>query len=189
MKIAVIDDEAMNIRILTRVLQEFGAVSGFRDADEGLDAIRLAYGNGEPFDVLFLDIMMPKMNGFDVLAAVQKMARTYSTPVKTKVVMVTSQNDRDDVLRAAHGGAVDYVLKPVDPARIRDEIARLTSPAGTANRSNGLAYRSELTRRIRTLLALGRPHYAGPRPGDEVLAQFHVHIALKAAVPPGLPRR
>jgi two-component system chemotaxis response regulator CheY len=132
MKIAVIDDVAMNIRILTNAAKEFGEVHGFQEVTAGLDAIRVAFMEGKPFDVLFLDVMMPVMDGIAVLPVVRKMAVTYGMAGRMKVVMVTARNEQEVVRRAIRAGASGYILKPFDTGRIRDELTKIAAQFATA---------------------------------------------------------
>jgi DNA-binding LytR/AlgR family response regulator len=81
-------------------------------AGDGIEAIRLAHTT-EP-DVAFLDIRMPGLSGLEV-------ARTFSH--RTHVVVVTAWQDH--ALAAFDEGAIDYVLKPTDPARLARAIERL----------------------------------------------------------------
>jgi two-component system, chemotaxis family, chemotaxis protein CheY len=130
MKIMVIDDVMMNILVLKQAAKPFGAVDGFQSWEPGLDALREAYGSGEPYDLLFLDIRMPNRNGLEVLKDVQDLGRTQAAGHKTKVVMFTSISEPDSVREAIRLGAVGYVLKPIQAERIQDEVRRLMAIVG-----------------------------------------------------------
>ncbi|MBQ5964306.1 LytTR family DNA-binding domain-containing protein [Massilia sp. ZL223] len=81
-------------------------------AGDGIEAIRLAHATGP--DAAFLDIRMPGLSGLEV-------ARTFSH--RTHVVFVTAHEEH--ALAAFDEGALDYVLKPIDPARLARAIERL----------------------------------------------------------------
>jgi len=111
----VVDDEALAVKRLCRMLEETGRVtiagSGTDPAD-ALEALRAA-----PPDVLFLDIEMPVMNGFELLAQLDAQP----------VVVFTTAYDRY-ALRAFEVNSIDYLLKPVEAPhldRALDKIERL----------------------------------------------------------------
>ena len=136
MKIMVIDDVSMNILRLKQAAKSFGAVEGYQDARAGLEALQFAYLTSAPYDVLFLDIVMPEMSGFDVLAAVVKMGADLPPAARTKVVMVTARSQEESVRQAIRGGASAYVIKPYSDEKIHELIRRLTgAEAGTSERS------------------------------------------------------
>ena len=70
-------------------------------------------------DVLVLDLMMPKMSGFDVLGAVR------SLPSRPHIVVLSAHGREEDVARALDLGADDYVVKPFSPQELRTRIGRL----------------------------------------------------------------
>lgn len=91
------------------------------DGGEALEAL----AEHKP-DVAFLDIRMPGLNGLDVAAACAELSPD------TQVVFVTAYNQY--AIDAFEKGAIDYLLKPVEPARLRATIARLQARAGTGER-------------------------------------------------------
>jgi DNA-binding LytR/AlgR family response regulator len=91
------------------------------DGGEALEAI----ANHQP-DVAFLDIRMPGLTGLEVAAAAQE-----ASP-RTRIVFVTAYNQY--AIEAFDRGAVDYLLKPIDPARLAQTVKRLTErPAGAGS--------------------------------------------------------
>src|SRR5215813_1824630 len=117
--ILVVDDEELNSEGLTRRLQRHGY--GVTAAKSGREAIELA---GERrFDLVLLDIMMPGMNGLEVL----KLLRRVDSLIDLPVIMVTARGESEDIVEALELGANDYVTKPLDVpvvlARIRTQLA------------------------------------------------------------------
>jgi putative two-component system response regulator len=109
-RILVVDDERVNLKVLSGFLQAFGhevlaADSGFR-ALEMLD---------DSIDLILLDIMMPEMDGFTVAQAVRENPETAQTPI----IMVTALSDRQDKLRAVQAGANDFISKPIDKTELK----------------------------------------------------------------------
>jgi DNA-binding response OmpR family regulator len=109
--ILIVDDEAALRQTLARILQRTGLqVTSAAGAAEGL-----AYVDQQAFDLIYLDIRMPDMNGMEVLRVLH--ARHPEIPV----VLFTAQPDLSSALDALRQGATDYLLKPLQP---RDIVER-----------------------------------------------------------------
>ncbi|HSD15815.1 MAG TPA: hybrid sensor histidine kinase/response regulator [Thermomonas sp.] len=118
-RILVVDDQAANVRVVTALLERHGyAVSA---ASNGKDA--LAAATGETPDLLLLDMMMPGMDGFELLAALRELPGFRQVPT----MFLTAAQDRDLLLRAFEAGAVDYVTKPFMPEEL---LARVSAHLG-----------------------------------------------------------
>jgi DNA-binding response OmpR family regulator len=106
--ILIIDDEASLRHTLARILQRTGLqVTTAAGAAEGL-----AYVDQQAFDLVYLDIRMPDMNGMDVLRIL------HSRHPELPVVLFTAQPDLSSALDALRQGAADYLLKPLQPQDI-----------------------------------------------------------------------
>jgi DNA-binding response OmpR family regulator len=102
----VVDDSETNRDLLSRRLER----KGYRvlTAESGPQALEIV--SREPVDVVLLDIMMPGMNGMDVLRALRKA----HSPEQLPVIMVTAKAESEDIVDALEEGANDYVVKPID---------------------------------------------------------------------------
>lgn len=121
----VVDDEQLAREELCFLLSQVGDVEVIGQADNGVDAIGLLE-DLEP-DVVFLDVQMPGLTGFEVARQVA------SLPAAPHVVFVTAFDQY--ALDAFQVNAVDYLLKPVDPARLEQAVGRARrrlEPARTA---------------------------------------------------------
>lgn len=103
-RVLIIDDDQDVQRLLKVQLSQgnFALTSAFSGAD-GINTAR----EGR-FDLILLDLMLPDMTGFDVLAVLKSKAETASTPV----IMLTSHGEDEHVVRGLELGAEDYVVKP-----------------------------------------------------------------------------
>lgn len=117
-RILVVDDQSVNLRVVGTLL----ARQGYEvlSAGSGEEAL-LRYVETPP-DLILLDMMMPGMDGFDVLAALHELG-----PLQVPVVFVTAAHDRDLLLRAFDAGVVDYVTKPFLPEEL---LARVNAHVG-----------------------------------------------------------
>ena len=113
----IVDDAPSDIRILLENLKDLYRV---QVATSGAKALRLAQQS--PPDLILLDVLMPEMDGYEVLARLQKMPECASVPV----IFLTSLQQPVDEERAFELGAVDYITKPYHPplvkARIRNHL-------------------------------------------------------------------
>jgi sigma-B regulation protein RsbU (phosphoserine phosphatase) len=134
-RLLVVDDNADNRDVLTRRLRRIGHtwVDTSEDGRAALDAIYRAYAAEAPYDAVLLDVMMPVMNGVEVLEALAADPRFASTPV----IMISAATEIDTIVRCIELGAEDYLPKPFNPVllrarlgtilekkRLRDEVAR-----------------------------------------------------------------
>jgi adenylate cyclase len=112
--VLVVDDDPVNRAMLTRFLEQDGyRVDTAADGSEALERL-----NTEPFDLVLLDVVMPKMDGYEVLTQMQDDDTLRHVPV----VMITSLDDVDSAVRCIETGADDYLAKPFDPIVLRARL-------------------------------------------------------------------
>src|SRR6185436_2508583 len=103
MRILVVEDEPRLLRNLAKALREEGyAVDTAADGDDGLFKAQ-CYN----YDVLVLDVMLPKLDGWQLL---ERLRQKKQTPV----LMLTARDSTKDRVRGLDGGADDYLVKPFD---------------------------------------------------------------------------
>ncbi len=116
--ILIVDDDSSNLANLGRLLQSHFDVLA---APSGERALRIAAGPRKP-DLILLDVLMPDMDGYDVLTRLRDNVDTCDIPV----IFVTGLDSADDEERGLALGAVDYIAKPYRPsiilARIRTQL-------------------------------------------------------------------
>lgn len=116
-RILVVDDEPFICRSLTFVLRKDDfEVFEARNGEEALAAIR----THRP-DLVFLDVMMPKMNGFQVTQEV----RADSSLDGVKIILLTAKGQECDREVGKTAGANDYMTKPFSPTRILDRVREI----------------------------------------------------------------
>ncbi|MCX7635204.1 MAG: response regulator, partial [Syntrophales bacterium] len=102
-KILVVDDYAMTREMIVEALQQSGYRS-IKEADNGLDALNIL--KTDNVDLVISDVMMPQMNGMDLLHQVRELSPS------TAIIMMTGQPATDMTVSAMKGGAVDFIKKP-----------------------------------------------------------------------------
>ena len=116
-KVLVVDDEPFICRSLTFVLKKGNYdVLEARDGEEALDAIR----SHKP-DLVFLDVMMPKINGFEVTEQVRSDAAFDGV----KIILLTAKGQQCDREVGKQAGANDYMTKPFSPSKILDRAREI----------------------------------------------------------------
>lgn len=115
--ILLVDDNEQNLELLLAYLEELGcSLSTARDGVEALEAVAKA----KP-DLILLDIMMPRMSGFQVCAKLKADPATKTIPI----VVVTALSEVADVERAVELGADDFVTKPVNKLELLTRVRSL----------------------------------------------------------------
>lgn len=104
MSVLVIDDQAANVRMVSALL----ARAGYRPLTAGNGAEGLEVMMASRPDVVLLDMKMPGMDGFEVIRRMGESPELKDLPV----IFLTADNDKDNLVRAFAGGAIDYVTKP-----------------------------------------------------------------------------
>ena len=128
-RLLVVDDNEDNRYTLIMRLQLEG-YENITAADDGESALELL--RTQDFDLVLLDVMMPKIDGYQVLRRLKTAGQLHNIPV----IMISALNEIDSVVRCIELGAVDYLAKPFDPVllkarvgaslekkRLRDEVA------------------------------------------------------------------
>ena len=110
----VVDDEELAVKRLVRLLAETGRVEVAGSSTDPIDA--LAALNEKPVDILFLDIQMPGMTGFELCR------RLIDTNHAIPTILVTAFPNDVDQARALNDGAVCYLRKPVDEEHLREAL-------------------------------------------------------------------
>ncbi|MCI0691910.1 diguanylate cyclase [candidate division KSB1 bacterium] len=116
-KILVVDDVPVNVQLLTTYLTSVGyEVVTARDGQEALDQVAATLP-----DLILLDVMMPKLNGFEVCERLKSDPTTRIIPV----IMVTALNEIEDKIKATESGADDFVSKPFNKLELLTRVKSL----------------------------------------------------------------
>jgi len=116
-RILVVDDVTVNREILKRWLSRRGF--SITEAADGYEALRIV--EQEAIDLILLDIMMPKLNGTEVVRAIRRTRSQLSLPI----IMVSAKSFNEDVAQSLDIGANAYITKPVDFKRLLPLIEEL----------------------------------------------------------------
>src|SRR5919109_3626921 len=115
-RILLVDDEPDNLVALTAVLEPLDRE--LVQASSGEEALRLLLRH--EFAVILLDVRMPGLDGFETAALIKSREKTRHIPI---IFVTAVSKDTEHVFRGYSEGAVDYLLKPYDPAVLRSKVS------------------------------------------------------------------
>lgn len=125
MRFLIVDDDESIHLYLQTVLREFGQCDCALTGEESLTLFAKAHEDGQPYDVVFMDILMPGMDGHEAAKAMRAKEKelgvnTYS---QFKLVMITSLVDDHNVSKAFFDACAScYIVKPLDKDKVIEEL-------------------------------------------------------------------
>ncbi|MGE5479378.1 MAG: response regulator [Chloroflexota bacterium] len=128
MKILVLEDEPTSRLLIKKILNEFGQVVTTENGVEAVEAFRAAVEEGERYDLVFLDIMVPDIDGQEVLRrirAIEEKAGLDRLNKASRIVMITALQDVSNVMQAFSEQCEAYIFKPFSKEIVRSTIEKL----------------------------------------------------------------
>lgn len=142
-RILVVDDNAQNLELLVEYLGELNCQ--IDSAVDGMDALEKVQAN-QP-DLILLDVMMPRMSGFECCRKLRSNPDTRDIPI----VMVTALNELGDIERGVESGTDDFITKPVNRLELVTRVRSLLRVRHLKNElDRALAYLSEVEQKAET---------------------------------------
>ena len=120
MKILLAEDDFVTRKFMTSFLSKYGECDVTVDGMEAVDAFMMALEDGEPYDLVCLDIMMPVMDGMECCRHIKEEISTSHIPV----LMLTARDTEMDEIQALETGADDYMSKPFSLAVLKTRIKK-----------------------------------------------------------------
>ena len=126
MKTLVVDDEITNRLILQAVLQPYGEVHIAASGGEAVIAASMAIEQGEHYDLICLDIIMPGIDGHAALKSIRSLEEKHglSPASRAKVVMTTALSDRANIIGALNKQCDHYLVKPIDVSKLTEFLEK-----------------------------------------------------------------
>jgi signal transduction histidine kinase/CheY-like chemotaxis protein len=122
LRILLVEDNEVNTKVALKLLSGFGYradVAG--DGVEALEAMRR-----QPYDVILMDIQMPRMDGLEATRRVIDLAATYDQGVRPRIIGLSANAMRDEISRAKAAGMDDYITKPITVSALAEALACCT---------------------------------------------------------------
>jgi len=126
-RILIVEDEFLSRKLVSHYVEKYGPVDIAVNGQEALVAVKSAYEEGTPYDVIFLDIMMPDKDGLTVLKEIREYEkqRGVSPSDEVKIVMTTALGDAKNVMTAFRNLCEAYITKPYSEEAFTRELKKL----------------------------------------------------------------
>jgi two-component system chemotaxis response regulator CheY len=127
MRILIAEDDFASRRVILKFLSVYGECDVTVDGMEAIDAFMMALDEGEPYDLICLDIMMPIMDGYQALKNIRDIEKERNIPEdkRVKVIMTTALNEEKNVKKAFELGCTVYCAKPIDMDKLKGTLEKL----------------------------------------------------------------
>lgn len=126
MKILIVDDDFISRSVLLRVMNDYGYTDVAVSAKEAIEAIEAAYKNSKPYNLIFLDRIMPEEKGDSVLLYVREFEkkRKLTKNESAVIIMTTCVDDPKEVLASFKDQCEGYLIKPIDRAKLLETVQK-----------------------------------------------------------------
>ena len=127
MRILIAEDDMVSRKFLLKFLSQYGECDLTVDGLEALDAFLLSLKENKPYDLICLDIMMPKVDGVKALKTIRQLEkeRKISQATRAKVIMVTALGETNYVQQSFEIGCDAYASKPIDLEKLVKVLEKL----------------------------------------------------------------
>lgn len=127
LKILIAEDDLVSRKFLSKFLSQYGECDTVVDGLEAIDAYMLAMREKSPYDLICLDIMMPKIDGVKVLKAIRELETQKGIlPVRrARIIMTTALGEAGLVQQAFEYDCEAYASKPIDTEKLAEVLKKL----------------------------------------------------------------
>ena len=127
MRILVVDDDTPHRNLLKEITAKLGECHAVGGGQEALDAFKQAWENWRPFDLILLDILMPDMDGRQVLLQIRQIEneKNVSAQHQVKILMVSGLPDKEAVVQCLKEGCDGFIVKPIEIQVLLQKIQKL----------------------------------------------------------------
>jgi two-component system, chemotaxis family, chemotaxis protein CheY len=125
MRILIAEDDLASRKFLFKLLSNYGECDITVDGTEALEAFLISWDEGNPYDLICLDIMMPKMDGVKTLEAIRRIENDTKKTKRAKIIMITALTSTQFVENAFDSGCEAYASKPLDTEKLIEVLKKL----------------------------------------------------------------
>lgn len=130
-KILIAEDDEISTLYLKSILKSYNVLAHMADNGQiALEMFTKEFQNKMPYDLIFMDVMMPVLDGIEALLKIRDFEVENKVPPenKVRVVMTTATVDKKIILKATMLGKItNYLAKPIDPQKLRDILDELVA--------------------------------------------------------------
>ena len=127
MRILIAEDDFIGRKLLQKFLLQYGSCDIAINGREAVDSFLVAHREGRPYRLICLDIMMPEIDGIEVLKTIRGLEKKQGIPKEeqVKVIVTTALNDRRTVAQSEESGCEAFACKPIDLLKLREVMRQL----------------------------------------------------------------
>jgi len=127
MKILIVEDDYASRKFMMNYISKYGECDGTVDGAEAIEAYLMALEDEEPYDLIFLDVMMPVMDGYQVLKSIRQIEKQkgISSEERVKIIMMTALSEERNVKKAFELECEAYCAKPVNFEKLDSVLRKL----------------------------------------------------------------
>ena len=127
MRILIVDDDTPNRKLLTDIVSKMGECEAVAGGQEALSAFEKAWEDWRPYNLIFLDVLMPGMDGREVLHEIRKIekAKNISQQHQARIIMVTGISEEETVMDCLKNGCDEFIVKPINIKLVLEKVKKL----------------------------------------------------------------
>lgn len=127
MRILVVDDDGPNRKLLRDIVSKLGECETAEGGQEAISAFQKAWEDWRPFNLIFLDILMPEIDGRQVLLKIREIEKEkkISEQHQIRIIMVTGVSEEEMVMDCLRNGCDEFIVKPLDIKLVFEKIKKL----------------------------------------------------------------
>lgn len=127
MRILIVEDDMASRKFLSRFLSAYGECDLTVDGMEAVEAFMMAWDEGNPYDLICLDIMMPNLDGERTLKIIRDIEKQkgIGKDKAVKIIMTTALNDPERVFNAFDNGCEAYASKPINTVKLIEIMQKM----------------------------------------------------------------
>ena len=127
MRLLVVDDDGPNRKLLKAMVAKLGDCETAESGQEALSAFQKAWEEWRPYNLIFLDILMPEMDGKEVLLNIREIEKEkkISEQHQARIIMVTGVSEEEMVMACLKNGCDDFLVKPIESEVLFEKIKKL----------------------------------------------------------------
>ena len=127
MRILIAEDDLVSRRIMSKFMSEYGKCDVTVDGIEAIEAFIIGLDSQRPYDLICMDVMMPKVDGIKALKTIRELeeVRGIQADKRVRVIVATALGETNYVMSALDTGLEAYVNKPIEIEKMEDAMKKL----------------------------------------------------------------
>ena len=125
MKILVVEDDFVSGKVMKKMMSSYGEVDIASYGEKGVELFEKALNEKNPYDVVCLDIMMPEMDGYEVLKRIRNLENQRGILEGTKVIITSALGDFNNIKAAYREQCEYYLVKPIEKEKLEEVLIKL----------------------------------------------------------------